>query len=367
MKRLALSLLFVGQALAAPLPLFIGTGGKSEGIYATTFDPETGKFGEVTLAAKYNGPGFLVLHPEKPLLYAIGAPTKPHEDKSGALAAFKIEGPRELSLLKEISSGGQGPCHLAIDAKATTIAVANYSDGNITTIRLDGDGLPESLASVKTHEGTGPNKERQEGPHAHGVYFDKEQRLLVPDLGLDRVWNYSFDPTTSKLGEATSFQTAPGAGPRHLTLSTDNRHAYVINELDNTVTVFEQKDGAWTTVEVQPTLPEGWEGTSYTSEIELSEDGKFLYGSNRGHDSIVVFARDASTGKLTLVQHAPCGGKFPRHFKIAPGGKWLISAHQNDNTLTALPLDPTTGKLGPIAETISCPVPICVLFAPGVK
>ncbi|MFD0896031.1 lactonase family protein [Luteolibacter ambystomatis] len=371
-KPIALSLLLASSLGAAPIPVYLGTqtGGKSksEGIYATTFDPDNGSFGPVTLAAKYSQPGFLTLHPDKPLLYCTGTPLTPFEDKTDSIAAFRIEADGKLTFLKEGSTGGRGACHLNLDGTARTMAVANYGDGRISTVRLDAGGLPESVASVITNTGTGPNKVRQDKPHAHGVYFTKaNNRLYIPDLGLDKVWVHPFDAATSKLGEPTFTSTEPGAGPRHMAFTADEKHAYIIDELDNTITACRNTDGKLEPIQRIGTLPEGWSGENTTAEIEISPDGRFVYGSNRGHDSIAVFSRDADSGRLTFVQHAPCGGKLPRHFKIAPGGKWLLCAHQETATLTALPLDPATGKLGAPGEPIACPNPICILFVMGRK
>lgn len=359
-------------ALTAPIfaiPVFIGTGtgGKStsKGIYSADFDSQTGKLAEPVLAGEYRNPGFLAIHPAKPILYASGKPSQPFSDGMDSVAAFQIQDDGELKLLREVSGGGKDACHVAVDATATTIAVANYGNGTFSTINLDEAGLPGGIVSHIASQGTGPNPERQKGPHAHGVYFDPENaRLLVPDLGIDQVLVYPFIVATSKLGDALPpITTAPGAGPRHLAFSPDGKHVYVINELDNTIYGGTWKDGKFTAIESVPTLPADFSGSNTTAEIEFHPNGKFVYGSNRGHGSIVVYARDAVTGKLTFLQHAPCGGRIPRHFKIDPTGKWLLCAHQDSNTISVLALDPETGKLGDPRNTVSVPSPICVLFA----
>jgi 6-phosphogluconolactonase len=368
MKTPILILIGLSSCLFA-VPVYIGTntGGNtgSKGIYQADFDPETGKLSGTKLAAEYRNPGFLVQHPTKPILYACGQPNKAFEDGTDAVAAFTIGADHSLAFLGESTSGGRGVCHLAIDRGGKTIALANYGDGNISSVRLRDDGSPGELVSLVKHSGSGPNKKRQERPHAHGVYFDSEmKRLFVPDLGLDKVFVFPFDESTSKLGgELPPLATAPGAGPRHMAFSPDEKHAYVINELDCTILVASHDDGAFQLIETVKTLPDGFEGANTTAEIEVSADGRFVYGSNRGHDSIVVFARDAQSGKLALVQHAPCGGKTPRHFKISPDGKWLLCGHQGSNTISVLPRDPASGKLGEAKQTVSSPSPICILFA----
>lgn len=362
--------LLLGLLLTAKLsaiPVFIGTGGRNseaKGIYQAHFDPAAGKLTEPRLAAAYAVPGFLALHPEKPVLLSIGAPKTPFPDGSSSVAAFAIGKDYSLSFLGEASAGGKGACHLAIDATGRTVAVAHYGDGKIATIRLDANGAPKETVSLIANTGSGPNLQRQEGPHAHGVYFDKANRhLFVPDLGLDKVLVYPFDAATSKLGEALPpLGTAPGAGPRHMAFSPDERHAYVINELDNTILAASHQNGSFKEIGISKTLPDDFKDRNTTAEIEVSADGRHVYASNRGHDSLAVFSRDAQSGRLEFIQHAPCGGKTPRHFKISPCGKWLLCGHQDSNTLSVLPRDPATGKLGEPAQTLSTPSPICILF-----
>lgn len=372
MMKSSLALLLAASAIAtaAPLPIAIGTNtggsGKSEGIYLTSFDPATGTFGEVKLGAKYTSPDFLTLHPTKPLLYATGRSEK---SPKGSLAVFKLGTGPSLEFVTETSSEGNNPCHVAVDPAGQMLATANYSDGTTTVVQLGPDGLPKGLGFAHKVAGGGPNKNRQEGPHAHGVYF-RGKHLLVPDLGLDKVLTYTLDPATGKpvTEEPAAFASFPGSGPRHLDFTPDGKHAYVVNELDNTVTAchFDAASGKLKNIEsgIQ-TLPDDWKGQSSTAEIQVHPNGKFVYASNRGHDSIAVFARDAESGKLSSVQIAPCGGKIPRHFTITPDGKWLLCAHQDSNTLAALPLDPATGKLGEAKSTTPCPNPICILFLPA--
>lgn len=357
--------------LSAPLgatPVFIGTNtsGKSgsKGIYLADFDTVTGKLTEPKLAAEYGNPGFLARHPSKPILYACGVPNKPTADGFDSVAAFAIGGDHGLEFLGETSAGGKGSCHIALDATGGTLAVANYGDGSFATLKLDSKGIPGAVATVVHHGGSGPNALRQTGPHAHGVYFNKENTLLfVPDLGLDKVFVYRFEARTSELGPALPpLISKPGSGPRHMAFSADGKNAYVINELDNSVTITSERGGMFETIGTVPTLPADFTGANTTAEIEVHPNGKFVYGSNRGLDSIVVYSRDPETGELKFLQHAPCGGQIPRHFKIDPTGKWLLCAHQGSNTISVLSLDPKTGLLGGPVGTVSSPSPICLLF-----
>jgi 6-phosphogluconolactonase len=376
------------------VPVFIGTGGGknsgAKGIYRADFNPESGALTTPELAAEYTNPGFLAQHPSKPVLLSIGAPKQAFADGGSSVAAFAIGDHHRLSFLGESPAGGKGACHLAIDATGGTVAVANYGDGTIATLRLDENGVPKEIVSVIANRGSGPNKSRQEGPHAHGVYFDRaNQHLFVPDLGLDKVHVYPFDASTSKLGEPLPpLETAPGAGPRHMAFSPDGKHAYVLNELDCSILVASHEAGRLKAIGAVPVLLDP-PASSTAAEIEVSADGKFVYASIRARgdatsiilkdkdgramrrdvdagergNQIHVFKRDATDGKLGFVDSVFCGGRIPRHFAIAPGGKWLLCGHQDSNTISLLPLDPVTGKPGEPAHTVACPSPICILFA----
>ena len=234
-------------AIALSAPVYIGTG--ADGIYFANFDTEKGTLTEPIRAAEYERPGFLALHPEKPVLLAVGGKNK--------VAAFAIHTDHSLRFLGDADSGGKGPCHLAVDASGRTVAVANYGGGSITTLRLDADGKPGKTATCIKIKGSGPNKKRQNEAHTHGVYFDNSNRFLfVPDLGIDKVLIYRFDPASSEIEANTldSLVSTPGAGPRHMAFSPDEKHAYIVNELDNTVTAagFDRSTGALTTIAAVP-------------------------------------------------------------------------------------------------------------------
>lgn len=371
MKARAASCLLLCSLPVSAIPVFIGTdtgpGTGSKGIYRAEFDPTTGQLSEPALAAAYQQPGFLALHPQLPVLLATGTPTPAFGDGTSAVAAFAINDDLSLKFLGEASTGGKGACHLAVAPDGRAVAVANYGDGHISTVSLDSRGVPVKTLTVITNSGSGPNKSRQTGPHAHGTYFNRAgTRLFVPDLGRDRVLVYPFDPATSTLGEALPpLFTAPGAGPRHLTFTADEKQCYVINELDNTVLAAGYDNGRFQLVGAVTTLPADFTGSNTTAELELSPDERFIYASNRGHDSIAVLRREAAGAVPKLIQLVTCGGKTPRHFKISPCGKWLLCAHLGSNTISVLPRNPTTGELGAPTATVASPGPICLVFRPA--
>lgn len=331
------------------------------GILLSSFDSDTGAFGNVKLGAKYgNSATFFCLHPRLPLLYSVGrSGLFPH----GSLAVFEIKG-SSLRFLLEASSGGSTPCHLAVDQAGTTLAVANYDDGVTSTFSLDELGIPTSKFSTRT-VGEGPNKERQDGSHPHGVYF-REQILHVPDLGCDKIhcWEIAGPSAERERATLASWRSLPGSGPRHMAFSPDGRHAYVVNELNSTVSALaiDQGNKCFETIHHISTIPEGETMRNTAAEIAIPPNGKFLYASNRGHDSIAIYARDSASGALSRILIAPAGGENPRHFAISPDGRWILCAHQDSDTVAALPLDPESGMIGAPVANISCPKPICVLF-----
>ena len=354
---------------AEKLRFFVGTytaKDGSQGIYTSRLDMETGSLEEPTLAAECQNPAFLAIHPTKPYLYAVG------EAQQGMLRAFlcsKKSG--RLVPHDEKAVPGQGPCHLALclskDGETDAIVVANYASGSVVSFPMLGSGKIGKVASDIAHLGSGPNAARQKAPHAHGAYFDGET-VAVPDLGIDQVVYYSVDLTTAQLSrslEITNLRCPPGAGPRHLAASKDRRYVYVVNELDSTVSVFDRQLVKYPgLLQSVSTLPEGADAAELknsTAEIELHPNGKFLYASNRGHNSIAVFA--VSGGKLTLIQNAPSGGKTPRFFGLDPTGRFLLSCNQDTGNICVLTVDPATGRLTPTEYGIDVSKPVCLVFA----
>jgi 6-phosphogluconolactonase len=285
--------------------------------------------------------------------------------KTGALSSFAIDpATGGLTLLNQQPSEGPGPCHLVVDKAGRNVLVANYGGGNVAALPIGDDGRLKPAVSVRAHEGSGPDQARQEKPHAHGIYLDAAERFaLSPDLGADRVFVYRFDSTRGALEPQGTAPLDPGSGPRHLTFHPSGRYAYVINELLSTVTAlaYDATKGALAPVQTVTTLPEGFSGTSWTAEVAVSPDGRFLYGSNRGHDSLAVFRVDPTSGRLTAAGHVPVGGKTPRHFTIEPRGRWLLAAHQDSDSIAVFRLDPATGMPTPVGSPIAVPKPVCVL------
>jgi 6-phosphogluconolactonase len=370
---LALALpLVAASALAAPkgpLTVYVGTytDTTSRGIYRVTFDPATGTLGEPVLAVETKNPSFLALHPNGRFLYAVGEMGSFEGKKTGAVSAFAIdEKTGGLTLLNQQSSEGGGPCHLTVDRTGTNLLVANYGGGTVAVLPIGPDGRLAPATSVQAHEGRGPNPNRQERPHAHGIYLDPQQRFaLAPDLGTDRVYVYSFDAAKHTLAPHGSGAVPPGSGVRHVAFDPKGERVYAINELLSTITVFRWDGGAGslTPIETVPALPSGWSGTSWTAEVEVSRDGRFVYGSNRGHDSLVVYR--VGQDKLELAGHAPVGGKYPRHFAIDPTGQWILSAHQNSDSITVLKIDPKTGVPALQGGSVAAGKPVCLLFMPS--
>jgi 6-phosphogluconolactonase len=351
--------------------VWIGTytdNSKSKGIYTGLFDEETGTLSELTVAVETPNPSFVVLHPNPKYLYAVNE-THDGPEKSGLVTAYTINPTTgALTELNHQLSRGADPCHLAVDATGRFLVVANYSSGTFAEFPIGTDGRLGEAMAVLTHAGAGPNKDRQEGPHAHDVVFDRDNRHLVAvDLGLDQVFVYAFDAASGTLTPSNppSAATAPGAGPRHFAFHPNGRTAFSINELSSTITSYawDGGSGALTPGASVSTLPANFQGTNSTAEIAVDAAGRFVYGSNRGHDSIAVFAV-TSSGALSLVEHTPTGGKTPRDFTIDPSGRWLVAANQESSTLTVFRRDPTSGRLTAVGAPQPAPTPVCVLFRP---
>jgi 6-phosphogluconolactonase len=369
---LALASLASASARAAEpsVTVYVGTytDGTSKGIYRTTLDLATGAAAAPVLAGEAKNPSFLALHPSGRFLYAVSEVDDFGGASSGGVLAFAIEAKTgALALLNQQPSQGAAPCHLVVDKTGKNVLVANYSGGNVALLRIAADGRLEPASVVRAHEGSGPNASRQQKPHAHGIYLDPAERFAFsPDLGADRVFVYRFDAARGTLEPHGAAAVPPGSGPRHLAFHPSGRFAYAINELTSTVTVFgyDAAKGELSPLETVKTLPEGFTGTSYTAEIEVSKDGRFVYGSNRGHDSLVVFKVDPASGRLTLAGHVPVGGSWPRHFTLEPSGRVLLAGHQRGGSVGFFALDAQTGMPAPLGKTVAVDKPACLLPVP---
>jgi len=361
-------------AEAAPKKLwvYIGTytGGQSKGIYLFQLDLATGKMTPQGLAAEAVSPSFLAVHPNRKFLYAVNEVSEFAGQKGGAVSAFAMDPQTgHLTLLNQQSSGGDGPCHLIVDREGKNVLVANYGGGSVAVLPIQPNGSLGKASAFVQHHGSSVNPQRQEKPHAHSVRVDAANRFaFVADLGLDKIMIYRFDADKGTIvpNDVPAAAVAPGAGPRHFIFHPNGAAAYVINEMDSTVTVFDYDahTGKLTPIQTLSTLPEDFRGTNYPAEVQVTPDGRFLYGSNRGHDSLAIFSIDAHTGRLTYVGDQSTLGKNPRNFGIDPTGTYLLAANQDSNSIHVFRIDPQTGKLHPTGQTVEAPKPVCVLFLP---
>lgn len=364
----AVTLYTATTIMASSHLIFLGTytrTGDSKGIYAVRLDGDTGALSQVDVAMEAVDPAWLTLSPDKRFLYAI------HGSPSQAIG-FKVEPqktrltplPRDTS--DTATTAANPPSHLAVDATGRILLAANYRDGFVASIPIRADGTLGPANTIK-HEGKGTHPTRQEKPHVHSVTLSPDNRfVIVANLGVDRVYSYALDVATAKLAPANPpfVATAPGAGPRHFKFGKDGKHGYVINELNSTITVFnyDASRGALSARHSVATLPTDFTGQSTTAEVRVHPNGKFLYGSNRGHDSIAVFAIEQASGELRRIEIVKSGGKTPRNFALSPDGKWLVCGHQDTPLLTVFRVDETTGRLSPTSHTANVPSCVCVLF-----
>ena len=340
----------------------------SKGIYVCELNPASGALTEPRLAAATDNPTFLAIHPSGRFLYAAGGAARIDGKPTGLVTAFAMDKTTgKLTQLNRQPSGGRGPCHVFVDATGKCALVANYSSGSVASLPIGPDGKLRPHASVIQHEGSSVNKRRQGGPHAHSINLDSANRFAIAaDLGADKVFVYRFDPArgTLKPHAPPATRLAPGAGPRHFAFHPNEKFAYVINELDSTVTAFafDAKKGTLAKLSIVSTLPADFKGHNTTAEVQVHPSGKFLYGSNRGHDSLAIFAIDGKSGKLTPAGHQPTGGKTPRNFGIDPTGRFILAANQNSNNVVVFRVDQATGRLKPTGHSITVSSPVCVKF-----
>ncbi len=348
--------------------VYIGTytSGKSEGIYVYRMDKSSGTLEFSSKATGVDNPSFLAIHPQQRYLYAVNEIGEFAGKPSGAVSAFSIEEKTgELTYLNQQPSHGTSPCHLSVDKTGQFVLVANYGGGSVCVLPIQDDGqLGEAIDFIQ-HQGSSINPQRQEGPHAHSITLDAANRYaFAADLGLDKIMIYQLDLTQGKLkpNDEPWAQVKAGAGPRHFDFHPNGKYAYLINELDNTLIAFTYDETRGTLREIQtvPTLPEDFEGTSHTADVHVSPSEKFVYGSNRGHDSIVIYAIDEDTGKLTYVGHELTQGKSPRNFVIDPTGTFLLAANHGTDNIVTFRIDQQTGRLMPTGHVTEVPTAVCL-------
>src|SRR5580700_1326992 len=363
----------VAYAAGSPYLIYVGTytDKGSKGIYTYSFDPDTGEAKALGLAAETANPSFLAVDTNGKYLYAVNEIDNFSGGHTGAVSAFAIDQVTgRLTLLQQVSSLGADPAHLSFDKTGQYLLVANYTSGNIAVFPVLKDGQLGSRTAFVQHAGSSINKERQAGPHAHEIQTSKDnQFVLTADLGLDELLVYRFDPKTGSLApnDPAFAKISPGAGPRHFSIAPSGKFVYLVNEMASTVTVFGFSASSGRLQEQQSisTLPADFKGENTTAEIEVNRQGRFLYASNRGDDSIAVFAINPQDGKLTFVERVPTGGKTPRHFTLDPTGKWLFVANQDSNSISIFRVNPDNGRLTPTSHTLQVSTPVCVVFVPS--
>lgn len=350
----------------AKVAVYIGTytGGKSKGIYRAELDLKTGKLGEPMLAAEVGSPSFLTIGADHKHLYAVSEGGGSDKKPGGAVTAFSIGADGKLTKLNSQTSGGSGPCHLSLDRKGSTVLVANYGSGSIESLPVAKDGSLGAPATFIQHKGSSVDKGRQQGPHAHSINVDPSGRFAVAaDLGLDKVLIYKLDTATSELtaNDPAFYATAPGAGPRHFAFHPTKRLAFVINEMNLTLDMLSWDDvkGELKKLDSVSTVPAdaNRKGAS-TAEVVVHPSGKFVYGSNRGHDTIVGFK--IGDKKLEYIGNFGEGVKVPRNFNIDPTGRYLLVANQAGDSVVVFAIDAETGKLTPTGSKIVVGAPVCL-------
>jgi 6-phosphogluconolactonase len=353
--------------------VYVGTytHGPSKGIYVYRLDPSSGDLRFVSVTEAGGNPTFLALDPAQRHLYAANEVGEYGGQHSGAVSAFSLSPDTgELTYLNRQATGGTGPCHLSVDRTGQFVLVANYSGGSVSMLPLEADGSLGEATDFVQHRGSSVDPKRQEGPHAHSITPDPANRYaFAADLGLDKIMVYKLDLSEGKLlpNDTPWVQVHAGAGPRHFAFHPNGKYAYVINELDSTLIAYayDAALGTLEAVQTVTTLPKGYSGTNYCADVHVHPSGKYLYGSNRGHDSIAIYALDESTGMVSPRGHTSTQGEWPRNFALDPTATYLLAANQNSDTVVTFRIDPGTGDLEPTGHVTEVPAPVCVKILPA--
>ncbi len=362
--------LFAGE-LSPAARFYVGTytGTTSKGIYQGWLDVPTGGLRTDIAANNVTNPSFLVVTPSGRFLYAVNEVEKYNGAEQGSVSAFAVnESSGALKFLNTQASGGRGPCHIALDRGGNHVFVANYTSGTAAAFPMLKDGGLAPASSIVTHHGSGPNHDRQEGPHAHCVAVSLDNRfVIVADLGIDRLMVYAFDAKNGTLTPAAHpfVEMVPGSGPRHIAFHPDGKNLYVITELTSTVVLlsYDASTGRMEPRQTVSTLPSEFHGENTAAEVCTDARGRFLYCSNRGHDSIAVFRIDPASRHLTLVQHQSSLGRNPRNFALDPSGSFLVAANQRSDSIVSFSIDGEHGKLTPAGQMMKIAQPVCIQFA----
>ncbi|MYC94304.1 MAG: lactonase family protein [Caldilineaceae bacterium SB0661_bin_32] len=347
--------------------LYVGsyTHRDSEGIYIYRFDTQTGALRHEALAAEQEHPSFLTFHPQGHILYAVG-----EDNEAGHVNSYAIDpASGGLTFLNRQPTHGTAPCHLVVEPGGRTLVVANYYSGNVAVYPLKADGSIGDPVQNIQHHGSGPNQERQEAAHAHSATMSPDgSRVYVADLGCDKVMIYRLVNGRLVANDPDHVAVQGGAGPRHFDFHPNGRNAYIINELDLTVTVcaFNAETGALDPIQTISTLPDDVDDKSglSTADIHVSADGRFVYGSNRHHNTLAIFSVDQDSGRLTAAGHASTRGQTPRNFTIDPTGAWVLAANQDSDDICVFSRDADNGQLTPAGDMVWAPMAVCLLFGP---
>ncbi len=354
------------------VPFYIGTYFKNGvgGIYRSALSLADGSMAEPKLVASVENASFLAIHPTLDVLYAVSELRRGSEREGASVLAFKILPGGDLESIGRVSSAGDGPCYVSTNGAGTVAMAANYGSGSIAMIMLDENGSLRGEPFGVQHQGKSVDPSRQAGPHAHCILPDPSDTwACAVDLGLDQILVYRIDAAEGKLlaGQAPPLALPPGSGPRHLAFHPNGKRAVVILEMSSKIASLNWNalSGKFDIIEIVSTLPAGYDESNSTAEVLFHPSGKFVYGSNRGHDSIAVFAMDNDSGKLKLIDHTSTGGKTPRNFRLDPEGKFLLAENQNSDSIHSFKIDQETGKLTPTGNSISVVSPGCIKFFPS--
>ncbi len=345
--------------------LFVGTytAKTSEGIYVYKFNTKTGNLTYVSTAKGIKNPTFLTITQNQKFIYSVE-----EMDEGGAVNAFRFDkNSGILTLLNTQSSGGAGPCYISVDQTGKWVVAGNYKGGSLSILPTKADGSLDSATQTIQHTGKSINPERQDMPHVHSVNIAPNNKdIFVPDLGTDKIFVYTLNDRTGLLspGNPPFVSALPGSGPRHFTIHPNQKFAYVIQELNATITAFNYKNGTLEAFQTVETLPKDFTGKKWCADIHISPDGKFLYGSNRGHESLVIFKIDQKTGSLTYVGHQNVLGKTPRNFIIDPTGEFILVANQDSDNIVVFKRDKETGLLVATGKEVKVSMPVCLKMMP---